>query len=257
MRLTRLDVESFRGYNRPQSFDCLADAVILHGPNGSGKTSFFDAISWALFGDIRRLRGSRDVVGDAHIHNYFSNDSEPHVSLHLAIDDRTALVTRRKSRLLVVDGGVEYADSSGENWIAQQFKSSTVPETWSLVDAEQWFLSAHLLGQEEVAAFLRSTNPRDRFDALASLLGVDLVQRFFAHTTQVDKSRRPSCASSRAAASRSANASSRFASSRAGSRRARPTGHRRRWNGCWQSSEASLRERTRSGSRSSCLERPI
>ena len=187
MRLTRLDVESFRGYNRPQSFDCLADVVILYGPNGSGKTSFFDAITWGLFGDITRLRGSRDVVGDAHIHNYFSDDSEPHVSLHLAIDDRTALVTRRKSTILVVDGGIEYVDSAAEHWIAQQFKPTTAPESWSLADAERRFVSAHLLGQEEVAVFLRSTNPRDRFDALASLLGIDLVRRFFTHTAQVDR----------------------------------------------------------------------
>jgi DNA repair exonuclease SbcCD ATPase subunit len=187
VRLTRLEVASFRGYNRRQSFDCLADVVILHGPNGAGKTSFFDAIAWALFGDITRLRGSRDVVGDAHIQNYFSDAPEPQVSLHLSIDDRTALVTRQKSGLFVVDGGIEYADSSAETWIAEQFKPAIAPQDWSLADAERRFLSAHSLGQEEVAAFLRSTNPRDRFDALASLLGVDLVRRFFAHTTQVDK----------------------------------------------------------------------
>jgi recombinational DNA repair ATPase RecF len=78
MRLTKLEVEHFRGYNEPRSFDCLADVVILCGPNGSGKTSFFDALSWGLFGDIRRLRGSRDVVGQAHLRNYFSGEHDPH-----------------------------------------------------------------------------------------------------------------------------------------------------------------------------------
>jgi exonuclease SbcC len=185
MKLTRVEIESFRGYNEPRSFDCLADVIILYGPNGSGKTSFFDAVTWGLFGDITRLRGSRDVVGDTHIGNYFSGGAGPHVSLHLAIGDRTALVTRRKSSLLVVDAGIDYTAAAAEAWIAQRFRPSTSLESWSLAEAERRFLSAHLLGQEEVAAFLRSTNPRDRFDALASLLGIELVRRFYTHTSKV------------------------------------------------------------------------
>jgi Salmonella virulence plasmid 28.1kDa A protein len=72
-------------------------------------------------------------------------------------------------------------------WIADQFRRVTSLETRTLEDAERRFLSAHLLGQEEVASFLRGTNPRDRFDALALLLGVDIVRSFYTHTTQVER----------------------------------------------------------------------
>ena len=187
MRPTRVEIESFRGYNEPYSFDCLADVVVLCGPNGLGKTSFFDAITWALFGDIPRLRGSRDVVGDAHIRNYFSASDRPQVSVHLSEGDTTALVTRHGSLLRVVRDGIEHEGPDAEEWIARQFRPPTDPEDWTLRDAERRFHSANLLGQEEVAAFLRTTNPRDRFDALASLLGIDLVRNFYLHTAQVKK----------------------------------------------------------------------
>jgi hypothetical protein len=187
VRLTRVDIESFRGYNEPRSFDCLADVVIMYGPNGSGKTSFFDAVTWGLFGDIRRLRGSRDVVGNAHIRNYFNQSEGPQVSIHMTFGDRTALVARDSSSLRVVDDGIEIDGPAAEAWVADQFRRVTSLETWTLEEAERRFLSAHLLGQEEIASFLRGTNPRDRFDALASLLGVDIVRGFYTHTTQVER----------------------------------------------------------------------
>jgi exonuclease SbcC len=187
VNLTRVDIQSFRGYSAPCSFDCLADVIILHGPNGSGKTSFFDAIAWGLFGDIRRLRGSRDFVGDTHIGSYFSPDDEPRVSIHLVDGDRTALLVRGRSSLLVVEAGVELEGDAAEGWIADQFRPAGGAEEWTVKDAERRFLSAHLLGQEEVATFLRGTNPRDRFDSLASLLGVDLVRSFYSHVDQSQK----------------------------------------------------------------------
>jgi hypothetical protein len=154
VRLTRVDIQSFRGYNEACSFDCLADVVILYGPNGSGKTSFFDAVTWGLFGDIRRLRGSRDVVGNTHIRNYFNQSEESQVSIHMAVGDRTALVARDGSSLRVVDDGIEIDGPAAEAWIADQFRRVTSLETRTLEDAERRFLSAHLLGQEEVASFL-------------------------------------------------------------------------------------------------------
>src|SRR5690606_11987115 len=39
----------------PQSFNLDASVVVLYGPNGLGKTSFFDAIDYACTGRIGRL----------------------------------------------------------------------------------------------------------------------------------------------------------------------------------------------------------
>jgi exonuclease SbcC len=54
IRVQRVEIENFRAYRRPQSFDLDADVIVLYGPNGFGKTSFFDAIDFAATGDIGR-----------------------------------------------------------------------------------------------------------------------------------------------------------------------------------------------------------
>ena len=54
-RLTNATIKSFRAYRKPQSFNLDASVVVLYGPNGLGKTSFFDAIDYACTGRIGRL----------------------------------------------------------------------------------------------------------------------------------------------------------------------------------------------------------
>jgi exonuclease SbcC len=60
VRLKALRIESFRAYHKPQEFDLDADIVVLYGPNGFGKTSFFDAVDFGATGEIGRL----DLSGD-------------------------------------------------------------------------------------------------------------------------------------------------------------------------------------------------
>ena len=55
MRLTHLSLSGFRGFPTEQSFDLDADAVVVLGVNGQGKTSLFDGVLWGLTGNIPRL----------------------------------------------------------------------------------------------------------------------------------------------------------------------------------------------------------
>lgn len=54
-RIKNVTIEAFRAYRRQQEFDLDADVVVLYGPNGYGKTSFFDAIDYACTGRIGRF----------------------------------------------------------------------------------------------------------------------------------------------------------------------------------------------------------
>ena len=54
-RLRSLEVNGFRAFANEMRFDLDADSIVVIGANGQGKTSFFDAILWALTGRIPRL----------------------------------------------------------------------------------------------------------------------------------------------------------------------------------------------------------
>ena len=74
LRLATLNVSGFRGFGASVSFDLDADAVVIVGANGQGKTSLFDAVLWALAGEIDRL----DTKDDG-LMSLYSPDGQMHV----------------------------------------------------------------------------------------------------------------------------------------------------------------------------------
>lgn len=53
--LKSICVQNFRAYRTPKEFRLGSALTILYGPNGFGKTSFFDAIDFAVTGSVGRL----------------------------------------------------------------------------------------------------------------------------------------------------------------------------------------------------------
>jgi len=61
MKITKIRISNFRWFNGEYTFDfCMgnakpADVVLMYAPNGSGKTSFTEAIEWTFSGKIERI----------------------------------------------------------------------------------------------------------------------------------------------------------------------------------------------------------
>ena len=55
VRLKELEISNFRAYRGSFEFDLDADLIVLFGPNGFGKTSFFDAIDFVCSGGVARF----------------------------------------------------------------------------------------------------------------------------------------------------------------------------------------------------------
>lgn len=51
-KIVSLDVDSFRGFATSRTFNLNKQYVFLYGPNGSGKTSFSEALEYGLLGNI-------------------------------------------------------------------------------------------------------------------------------------------------------------------------------------------------------------
>ncbi len=58
-RLKSIEIESFRGFNQKEIFDIDAPIVLLYGPNGSGKTSFCEALEYSLLGFVEEAEVKR------------------------------------------------------------------------------------------------------------------------------------------------------------------------------------------------------
>ncbi len=104
VRLKEVTIQNFRAYRKPQAFTIGSDITVLYGPNGFGKTSFFDAIDFAVTGGIGRLRTLTDTRFAKTAQHLDSGSEESFVSLLFTRNEGTQKLVRnaneRKHALL-------------------------------------------------------------------------------------------------------------------------------------------------------------
>lgn len=114
--LERLEIEGIRGINNegdPLVLDLRTDAVnSISAPNGTGKSSIFDALSFALRGEISKLdRLQASEHGEDYYLNRFNSKDFGTVALKLAPESGGASVTLTVKR--TKDGKREVAGPAG------------------------------------------------------------------------------------------------------------------------------------------------
>jgi len=140
-RLQSLVIENFRAYKH-QEFDLSGDIIILYGPNGLGKTSFYDALDFACTGRIARLTGKIGKVAP-HL------DSEPSkscVTIQVEKNSKTEVIKR------TVDS-YSYANINEEKVSRKELLSRLTGLVWEdtaarVENLEKLFRATHLFGQD-------------------------------------------------------------------------------------------------------------
>ncbi|MGI5246666.1 AAA family ATPase [Dactylosporangium sp. CA-139066] len=165
--LDRVTVAGFRGIG-PQASLVLQPQpglTIVAGRNGSGKSSFAEAVEIALTGDSQRWADKHSVFREGWRNLHLSSPCAVEVVAH--VDGEQAPIRIRRSW---PDEATE--PSQGVNEITH--RGAKHPSTDALgwrqpLDAYRPFLTANDLGR------LISARPSDLFDALAPLLGIEAV----------------------------------------------------------------------------------
>ena len=67
-RIESLDVEKFRGFGAIQSFTFDKQYTFFHGPNGSGKTSFCEALEYCILGTIEEATARNNATEKFIVH---------------------------------------------------------------------------------------------------------------------------------------------------------------------------------------------
>lgn len=74
-QLKSLRVGPFRGFAKPEDFDLASSLVLIYGPNGTGKSSFCEALEYGLLGSVaeaesKRFREQNDYLKNAHTNTF-------------------------------------------------------------------------------------------------------------------------------------------------------------------------------------------
>lgn len=67
-KITKLIISNFRGFQEEHTFDLSKKNNFIFGENGSGKSSFFEALEYSLTGNISEASGKR-----ISLNNYIKN----------------------------------------------------------------------------------------------------------------------------------------------------------------------------------------
>jgi exonuclease SbcC len=145
VQLGTVVIKNFRAYRKPQTFNVGADVTVLYGPNGFGKTSFFDAIDFAVTGDIGRIKSTSEAHFKKTAKHLDSNSEQSVVSLSF-ISDGTArklmrMVSNRKQATL--DGS-----SLDRKAILAALTGGDSPGTDRVENFVSLFRATHLFSQE-------------------------------------------------------------------------------------------------------------
>lgn len=174
VRLQALTISNFRGFNRPVRLNFDASAVLFHGPNGSGKTSVFDALQWLLTDDLPRLGEYRLRKADLYLTNAFADGN--FASVEALFDSPTGSIraTRRgDGRGSVLE--LEHPHGRLEGLEAkEELKRILAPGSLPL---EEILHTSGLLQQDDLRQLLQ-TKPDERYRQLMRLLGLEALDQF-------------------------------------------------------------------------------
>jgi DNA repair exonuclease SbcCD ATPase subunit len=176
VRLKDVSITGFRGFGGELTVDMNADVILLHGPNGSGKTSLFDSILWALTGAIERNRIGSDVVSK------YAEFGEARVVVSFARPDgQTLEVTRRQfaganqSSLSLLIGAERYTGPVAEARLIESLwvDGTSSPDPRSSLSRS--ITRAVYLQQDQVRSFIEDEDANSRFEIVSEIVGAGRV----------------------------------------------------------------------------------
>lgn len=169
--IDRISISAFRGVTQPLNLEFSAPVTLVFAPNGTGKTTFCEAVEWLLTGQVERLKQStwsNDLLQSVFV------EERPSVEGALRIGDQTHRLRRTGDGAWLDDaaGAVRIGDL-----LAQLAPAAAAPDRHhrTAISLRQHYLRGTRFLMSEALAALVDNDPDSlgrRKDVFADLLGI-------------------------------------------------------------------------------------
>jgi len=111
IKINKIRIENFKVFSSFQAEFTETGLVVLDGPNGFGKTSFYDAVELLVTGNIRRYNTLRELIIDGRTKTTYVENPYLHtgntggdimIKAELAVDDQTYIISRNYAHADIV-----------------------------------------------------------------------------------------------------------------------------------------------------------
>ena len=173
MKIKKVFIQAFRAYNHEKdgSFDFTnsdgsnSDFVAIYAPNGFGKSSFYDAVEWALTNNVDRfIRGHYKTLNQKEAVNAKS-DKVPQLILrnNQASPETSTKVTIHRDNDAIIENELPPIRTNGRD--LKFDKRDNTPNSDGYRDI--------FLSQDAIDSFIRETKAEDRYKVFMDHFDVD------------------------------------------------------------------------------------
>jgi DNA repair protein SbcC/Rad50 len=176
-------MEGIRGINKYSKIDFNPGLTIIHGPNGTGKSSILQAVEWGLTGDIPYMKRGDFSKEDA-IVNAFVRSSRARVILSftgpqdiiLTRDKKRARSTTSGKQNLVLDADKSYENADATEYLAYNMDfdveeasrskflhQETIRDALTYTPAQRSAVIEKLLGTYDIKEFTKALDQKRKF----------------------------------------------------------------------------------------------
>jgi exonuclease SbcC len=144
--LERVIIRNVRAYRKEQEFKLGQSITVLYGPNGFGKTSFFDAIDFGITGSIGRLPHRNDAHFRKTVQHLDSGGEDAYVSIVYNRDGERNTISRRVAKPMTAQlNGV----ASERKRVLSALTSTSAQASERVDNYISLFRATHLFSQEQ------------------------------------------------------------------------------------------------------------
>lgn len=163
MKIKKVEIEAFRAYKSKSdgtfdftnSRDEVANFIAIYAPNGFGKSSFYDAVEWAITNRVKRLENYQNEAKSTK-----QRDEGLNILRNKYVDEKTVTT-------------VVLSTNKNNVFKRDLPKIRKNQNDMSLGNKENDFFRHTILSQDEIEGFLREEKPQERYSKFMESFGGD------------------------------------------------------------------------------------